>query len=253
MTITTAITRTPSANAGDGLTESGLGPPEMARMLAQHRDYVGLLESFGLRVIVLDPDDRYPDACFVEDTAVVTPDIAVVTLPGAPSRRGEEIAIEPFLAEHRPVARIEAPGSVDGGDVLVMGEQAIIGRSARTNEDGARQLAKILEKHGMTCTTIDAGRALHLKSSVNALGDYRLLVTEEFAERPELSTFERVLVPAEESYAANSLLVNDKVIVPAGFPATREVIERLGMTTVEADVSEFRRMDGGLTCLSIRL
>lgn len=252
MTYSQAIARRPSANAGDGLTTSGLGPPNMQRMLAQHREYVGILQSLGLEVTVLDPDERYPDACFVEDTAVVTPEVAVITLPGAPSRRGEEAAIEPLLAAHRPVARIEAPGTVDGGDVLVIGERVLIGLSARTNEEGAGQLTGILEGHGMTCTIMDAGKSLHLKSSVNALGDYRLLVTPEFADLPELSTFERVVVPADETYAGNSLLVNEHVIVPAGFPATRELIERLGMKTIEADVSEFRKMDGGLTCLSLR-
>lgn len=253
MSCTHAVVRPPTANAGDGLTASDLGSPDIERMLAQHREYVRILRSLGIEVTVLDADDRYPDACFVEDTAVVAPEVAVVTRPGAPSRRGEEAAVEPWLAAHRTIARIEAPCTVDGGDILVMGERVLIGTSARTNEEGAAQLAGIFEAHGMHCTTLDAGDGLHLKSSINALGDYRLLVTPEFAEHPELSTFERVVIPAEEAYAGNSLWVNDHVLVPAGFPATRELIERLGTKTIEADVSEFRKMDGGLTCLSIRL
>ena len=253
MTYTYAIARQPSANAGDGQTTSDLGPPDIARMLAQHRDYVETLESLGVEVTVLDADDAYPDACFVEDTAIVTPEVAVITRPGAPSRRGEEAAIEPLLAARRTIARIDAPGTVDGGDVLIVGEQALIGLSGRTNEEGASQLAGILEEHGVSCTTLEAGDALHLKSSINALGDYRLLVTPDFAEHPDLDTFERVVVPANEAYAGNSLLVNGSVLVPAGFPATRDLIERLGMKTIEVDVSEFRKMDGGLTCLSIRL
>lgn len=252
MSYTRAIVRSPSANAGDGLTTATLGPPDAALMLEQHGEYVRVLESLGMEVTVLDSDARYPDACFVEDTAVVTPGVAVITCPGAPSRRGEEAAVEPLLAEHRPIARIEAPGTVDGGDVLVMGGRVLIGLSGRTNEEGAQQLAATLESHGMRCTTLEVGEGLHLKSSINALGEYRLLVTPEFSEHPELGSFERVVVPAHETYAGNSLWVNDHVLVPAGFPATRELIERLGTETIETDVSEFRKMDGGLTCLSIR-
>lgn len=252
MTITRAIARLPASNAAQGLTTAALGAPDMALMLAQHGEYVRMLEALGIEVTVLEPDERYPDSCFVEDTAVVTSAVAVVTRPGAPSRRGEEAAIEPLLAKHRAIARIEAPGTVDGGDVLVLGERALIGLSARTNADGAEQLAGILGDHGMRCTTLEVGGGLHLKSSINALGEYRLLVTPEFSEHPELGTFERVVVPCVETYAGNSLWVNDHAIVPAGFPATRALIERLGTTTIEADVSEFRKMDGGLTCLSIR-
>lgn len=253
MICTHAIVRAPTANVGDGLTTSALGPPDPERMLTQHREYVRILGSLGIEIITLDAEEQYPDACFVEDTAVVTPNVAVVTRPGAPARRGEEVTVEPSLAAHRPVVRIEAPGTVDGGDILIMGERALIGLSERTNEEGASQLGAILEAHGMQCTTLDAGEGLHLKSSINALGDYRLLVTPEFAELPELSTFERVVVPENETYAGNSLWVNDHVLVPAGFPRTRDLIEKLGTKTIEVDVGEFRKMDGGLTCLSIRL
>jgi dimethylargininase len=248
-----AIARLPGSNAGDGLTSAGLGAPDAERMLAQHRDYVRILESLDLQVTVLDADENFPDACFVEDTAVVTPEVAVITRPGAPSRRGEEVAVEPLLAVHRPIARIVAPGSVDGGDILVMGERVLIGLSGRTNEEGARQLTDIFEARGMHCITLATGDGLHLKSSVNALGDDRLLVTGEFAECAELSEFERIVITTDESYAGNSLWVNGHVLVPAGFPATRELIDGLGIATIETQVSEFKKMDGGLTCLSIRL
>ena len=253
MTFSHAIARLPGSNAGDGLTSAGLGAPDAERMLAQHRDYVRILESLDLQITVLDADENFPDACFVEDTAVVTPEVAVITRPGAPSRRGEELAVEPLLAARRPIARIVAPGSVDGGDILVMGERVLIGLSGRTNEEGARQLTDIFEARGMRCITLSTGDGLHLKSSVNALGDGRLLVTREFAECAELSEFERIVIPADESYAGNSLWVNDHVLVPAGFPATRELIDGLGIATIETPVSEFKKMDGGLTCLSIRL
>jgi dimethylargininase len=253
MTITHAIARKPATNADEGLTTAGLGAPDIERMLAQHRDYVRILESLGLEVAVLDAHESFPDGCFVEDTAVVTPEVAVITRLGAPSRRGEEATIEPLLSKHRPIARIVAPGSVDGGDILVVGDRVFIGVSARTNEEGARQLTELLGAKGMRCITLKVGDGLHLKSSVNALGDGRLLMTREFSECSELSEFERVLIPADEAYAGNSLWVNGRVIVPADFPATREIIDGLGIETIETPVTEFRKMDGGLTCLSILL
>jgi dimethylargininase len=253
MSFTHAIARRPAGNAGEGLTSAGLGKPDIGRMLAQHQSYVRVLESLGMQVTILDADERFADSCFVEDTAVVTRSVAVVTRPGAPSRLGEEIAVEPLLAPHRPIERIVAPGSVDGGDIVVLGEHVLIGLSARTNKEGAGQLAEIFEANGLQCIMLPAGNALHLKSSVNALGNERLLVTREFAEHAELSAFERTVVPAAESYAGNSLWVNDHVLVPYGFRETRKLIDSLGIETIEVDVSEFRKMDGGLTCLSIRL
>ena len=252
MTFTHAVARLPATNAGAGLTSAGLGAPDIERMLAQHREYIGILESLGLQVTVLDADERFPDGCFVEDTAIVTPTVAVITRPGAPSRQGEETAIEPLLARHRPIARIVAPGSVDGGDILVMGERVLIGLSSRTNEEGARQLTGILEAQGMQCISLAAGAGLHLKSSINGLDENIILVTQAFSEHTELRGFEQIVIPDEESYAGNSLLVNGRVIVPAGFPGTRALIDGLGIETIESDVSEFRKMDGGLTCLSIR-
>ena len=253
MKITRAIVRKPTRNAGAGLTSANLGAPDVERMLAQHAGYVRILESLGVEITVLDGDEAYPDGCFVEDTAIVTPEVAVVTRPGAPSRRGEVDVIEEVLAEHRPIERIVAPGTVDGGDVLVLEDCALIGISARTNEEGAAQLGEILQSRGLRCLRLDAGEGLHFKSSVNTLGGDRLIVTDGFSRCNALSGFERVVVPADESYAGNTLWLNERAIVPKGFPKTRALIEELDVETVETDVSEFRKMDGGLTCLSLRL
>jgi dimethylargininase len=247
-----AIARSPGMNAGTGLTSAGLGEPDMETMFAQHRDYIDVLESLGLQITVLEADETFPDGCFVEDTAVVTPTVAVITRQGASSRRGEEAPIEPLLAEHRSIARIVSPGTVDGGDIVVSGDCVLIGLSGRTNEEGARQLARILEADGLRCITLAAGDGLHLKSSVNSLDDDRLLITQAFSDCAELKAFERIVIPAEESYAGNSLSVNGQILVPTGFPRTRELIEALEFETIETEVSEFRKMDGGLTCLSIR-
>ena len=171
----------------------------------QHRAYVAVLERLGLQVTVLEAQPRFPDGSFVEDTAVVTPEVAVVTRPGAPSRRGEEESIEPLLAHHRPIARIVAPGCVDGGDVVIAGERVLIGLSQRTNREGAEQLADIFAEHGKSCTTLAVSDGLHLKSSVNHLDGNRLLVGTAFAHCDELAGFERVVLPDDEAYAANSL------------------------------------------------
>ena len=244
MNISRAIVRTPTANAGAGLTTAGLGPPDIDTMRVQHREYVRVLESLGLQVTVLEGDERFPDGCFVEDTAVVTPGIAVATRPGAASRRGEVAAIKPLLEEHRPVARITSPGSVDGGDIVITGDSALIGLSARTNAEGARQLSEILESQGLRSISVPVEEGLHLKSSINTIGENRLLVTQAFTGRKALESFEQVVIPGDESYAGNTLWINDNALVPAGFPQTRSLIEVLGIDVIEVEVSEFRKMDG---------
>lgn len=247
-----AIARRPGDNAGAGLTTAGLGKPDTVLMRAQHDAYVHALESAGVGVTLLEADERFPDGCFVEDVAVVTPACAVITRPGAPSRRGEEIGVEPLLAAHREVARIEAPGCVDGGDVIVAGERVLIGISSRSNRDGAAQLTEILAARGFECRTVPVAGGLHLKSNVNHLGGERLLATRDCAARAELADFEHLVVPHAEEYAANSLCLDERVLVPDGFPRTRELLERNGFSVIALDVSEFRKLDGGLTCLSIR-
>ena len=248
-----AIVRKPGANACQGITTATLGAADPVLMRTQHDAYVRALESFGVSITLLEADERFPDGCFVEDTAVVTPASAVLTRPGAPSRRGEEIEIEPLLAGHREVRRITAPGCVDGGDIVVTGDRVLIGLSARTNRDGAAQLARILEADGMICRTVPVAGGLHLKSHVNHMGGDRLLVSRAYAARDELAEFEHIVLPDGEEYAGNSLHIDARVLVPAGFPLTCELLERNGFSPVPLDVSEFRKMDGGLTCLSIRI
>ena len=250
---TRAIVRSPGTNFADGITTAGLGRPGYELMLEQHRAYVDCLETIGLKVVGLPAEADYPDAHFVEDTAVVTPAVAVVTHPGAPARRGEERSIEPVLARYRPMARIVPPATVDGGDVLTVGRQAFIGVSERTNAEGARQLGDILAAHGWTWTAVPVAAGLHLKSSVNAVSDTTLLLTAEFAHRAEFTAYDHIILPEGDAYAANTLWINDTLIMPAGFSAVRERLEGIQTKIVELDVSEVRKMDGGLTCLSLRL
>lgn len=247
-----AIVRQPAPTLGDGLTTACLVAPDLDLAQRQFDFYVQALEACGLTVMILPPLSAHPDAHFVEDTAVMVGDSAVITRPGAPTRRGEAEAMAPMLAAHGVVRRIEAPGTLDGGDVLIAGDVAFIGLSARTNIAGSDQLGGVLESHGLSWRTVPVGAGLHFKSSVNVVGDGVLLVTQEFAGREELAGFTTVAVPVGDEYACNTLLLNDRLLMPAGYPATRRLLEPLGRDIIELDTSEFRKMDGGLTCLSLR-
>lgn len=249
---THAITRIPGDDCGEGLTTSGLGPPDVATLRRQHATYVEMLRAFGLMVVVLDPLPGFPDAYFVEDAAVFLPDAAVITRPGTPSRLGEAEAISPAAAKFRPVEMIRPPGTLDGGDVMATDAGWFIGLSERTNETGARQLGAMLEARGIEWHTVSVGRGLHLKSSVNWIGGDTLLMTQAFAHLPRFGFFRKIIVPDEEAYAANTLWINDHLITPAGFPRTLARLVAAGFEVTELDMSEVAKMDGGLSCLSLR-
>ncbi len=250
--ITHALLRRPAPTVADGLTTVDEGRPEVARTLEQFEAYAAALRDAGVEVTVLDPLPDHPDAHFVEDVAVVTPAVIVRTRPGAPARRGEIDAVGEALQRFGSVVDIEAPGTLDGGDVLTVGDRVFVGRSERTNEEGVRQLGAIVEPQGFSCVTVPVGAGLHLKSSVNAVSDDMLVLTAEFADVPAFAEFERVVVPDGEEYAANVLRVNDRVLVPAGYRSTAGLLRGRGLQIVTLPMSEFRKMDGGLTCLSVR-
>jgi dimethylargininase len=256
MHFTKALLRLPGDNFAQGLTQSGEGAPDPALALVQHQHYRQALEAAGLALTVLPADPRHPDGCFVEDTALLSARGAILTRPGAPSRRGEVEAIESALRHDWPeAARIEAPGTVDAGDVCEADGHFLVGLSARTNEAGAAQLAGLLGDLGYRADILDIRgiRALlHLKSGIAYLGGGRLLTTKDFPRHPALAAYERIDVPTSERYAANALCVNDRVLLAAGYPATRAAIESLGFEAVALEMSEFRKLDGGLSCLSLR-
>ena len=247
-----ALTRKPGRNFCQGLTTAKLGPPNYDLILKQHASYVGALKTIGVDVIEVDPLPDYPDAHFVEDTAVVMPEVAVIARPGAASRQGEEESIADILRQYREIEHIQNPGTLDGGDVLMIGDHFFIGISERTNLEGARQLGRILEKYGKTWTSIQVGAGLHFKSSVNYSGKNSLLVTQDFANHEALNGYDKIVVDKEEEYSANTLWINDHLLMPRGFPNTRAKLKSLGLPIIELDVSEMQKMDGGLTCLSIR-
>jgi dimethylargininase len=249
---TNAITRLPGENFADGLTTADLGQPNYPLILQQHREYRKALLSLGLDIVVLPAEPHYPDAYFVEDPAVITPKIAVITHPGAPSRQGEEITLEPILKYYRPIFRIVPPGTLDGGDILMVGNHFFIGLSERTNAEGAAQLASHLDRAGHTSETVPVGAGLHLKSSVNYVGKDTLLINSLLAEKPAFAPYHKILVDDDEAYAANTLWINDTLLMPVGFPKTHRKLSMLNLRIIELDVSEVRKMDGGLTCMSLR-
>ncbi len=256
MRFTHAIVCPPGDNFADGLTTAELGAPDAALARAQHEDYVRALEKCGLTVTRLPPDERHPDSTFVEDTAIVTARGALLTRPGAECRQGEVAAIGEALAEFFPsMETIHPPGTLDAGDVCEADGHLFIGVSERTNEEGARQLADWLTRRGFTSATVGM-RALpgllHLKSGLAHLGGRRLAAAGALARHPALCDWEVVRVPAGEDYAANCVRVNDAVLAPAGYPRMAAALRGLGLRVVELEVSEFRKMDGGLSCLSLR-
>jgi len=248
----TAITRKPGQNFDQGITTANLGRPSYPQMLAQHTAYVEALKDAGLELIELPALPDYPDAYFVEDVAVITPDVAVISNPGAQARNGEQDHIEPVLARYREIARIEPPGRLDGGDVLMVGKHFFVGISERTNPLGAAQLGEILERYGNTWVSVPVGAGLHLKSSVNWVGGKVVLVSASLASAPEFETYTQIVVDSAEEYTCNTLWVNGTLLTPKGFPKTRERLETLGLPVIELETSEVQKMGGGLTCMSLR-
>jgi dimethylargininase len=248
-----AIVRLPCPEMIHGLTSSDQGIPDYQKALRQHLKYVETLKYCGLNVKILDYDDHFPDSTFIEDVAVCTKKCALITSPGAPSRRGEIKGIRPILSIFfNDLEEITVPGKLDGGDVMMVDDHFFIGVSRRTNDNGADQLIYILKNYGYTGSKISLERILHLKSGASYLENDNLLVTGELIGRQEFAGLNRLVVPDYESYAANSVWINGKVIVPDGFPETRNQIEKAGYETIILDVSEFRKLDGGLSCLSLR-
>jgi dimethylargininase len=253
---TRAIVRTPAANLADGLTTVDLGAPELGKALAQHQVYCRTLEECGFALTALDADPRFPDSTFVEDTAILTARGAILTRPGALTREGEVDAIRPAIQRFFPSPlAIDAPGAVDGGDICEAEDHFFIGLSQRTNAVGARQLAAHLAGLGYTSSLIDVRAItgiLHLKSGLSYIGDNTLVVIRKMAGNEEFRGYNLIEVADEEIYAANCVRVNDRVLVASGYPRLSAELRARGFNPLILDMSEFQKMDGGLSCLSLR-
>jgi dimethylargininase len=224
---------------------------ELAR--EQHRLYCRALEHAGLSLIRLAADDRFPDCCYVEDTAIVVGEKAVIAAPGAASRRGETVAVEAALRDYKQLHRIEAPATLDGGDVLSIDKRIYVGLSGRTNEGSVEQLEAILSRGTYEIIPVEVHDILHLKSACTHLGGDVITWLSGHLDDHAFARYTKIVVPAEEAHAANCLSVNGVVLVPAGAPSTRAKIEEAGFETIELDISESRKAGGGLTCSSIIL
>ncbi len=257
MLFTKAIVRLPGENFSQGLTMSAApSGPDFRKALEQHAAYRRALAACGVEVIVMSADDRYPDGTFVEDTFVIAERVAIATRPGAKTRRGEVESVAQAVSGLRlRVERIEAPGTVDGGDICQVDDHFLIGLSGRTNEAGAAQLAAILARYQYTSSTLDIRRhpsLLHLKSGIAYLGERRFLTAPGFPPTEGLAHCDRIEVAADEIYAANAVRVNAEVFIAAGFAALAGTLDKLGYRLRPLDMSEFAKMDGGLSCLSLR-
>ncbi|MGM0666465.1 MAG: dimethylarginine dimethylaminohydrolase family protein [Bacteroidota bacterium] len=250
---TRAILRKPGLSMIRGLRSTDLGTPGYELALRQHTNYARALQLCGLETIVLEADESYPDSVFVEDTALLTPECTIICRPGAESRRGETAGIKPVIEKYyKTIYEVKAPGTVEAGDIMMVGSHFYIGLSERTNREGAGQLISFLEGHGMTGSMVELKDVLHLKTGVSYLENNTLLAAGEFPLKKEFQSFNIIDIDLSESYAANCIWVNGNVLVPAGYPGTRDKIRDAGYNIIEIDVSEFRKLDGGLSCLSLR-
>ena len=251
---TNAIVRTPGRSIVDGLSDSKtLGLPNYEQAIIQHQSYIDVLIKCGLDVLVLEPCEEYPDSTFVEDVALITPNCVIINRPGAPSRRGEVHEIEFVLKQKfKNIEAIEAPGTIEAGDIMMVGNHFYIGLSDRTNLSGAKQAIGFLKKYGMTGSTVTLNDVLHLKTGLSYLENNKLVIYGEFMNDPIFENYDFIEIPEEEDYAANCIWVNENVIVPSGYPISKEKISNAGFNVIEVDVSEFKKLDGGLSCLSLR-
>ena len=248
-----AIIRDVSKNFQNGITTSKLGKPVYSKAFLQHEDYSDALDKCGLKILSLKADERFPDSTFVEDTAVVNEDLAIIANLGTPSRKGEEVEIKQVLDKfYDTVESIEKPGTLEGGDVLRIEENYFVGLSQRTNKKGALQFKEILKTYGYSCSLVKLNKVLHLKTGIAYIGGGNLIVSGEFVTNPIFQDFNIIKVDKEESYATNCIRVNDYILLAKGFEKIKSAILKLGYNVLELDMTEFGKMDGGLSCLSLR-
>ncbi len=223
------------------------------RAVAQHAAYCAALRACRAKVVTLEVNSIHPDGTFLEDTAIVLDEVAVLTSMGTPARRDEPAGIEPILREHREVVRIESPAKIEGGDVLRVGRTLLVGQSARTNFAGIALLAGQVERFGYTVQAVPVQNCLHLKTACTALPDGRLLINPAWINLAALASlkFELVEIPSSEPWGANVCLLNSFVLLAAEHIRTAEMIDSLGFHVRPIELSEFVKAEGGVTCLSL--
>ncbi len=257
LTFDKAIVRKPSKSMLEGITTGMFSDdaPIYEDAVKQHAGYVKALEELGLDVLVLEALEEYPDSCFVEDPAVVMKECAIITNSPRESRNGEKFEIMDAIKKYYKddqIFHIEAPGTMEGGDVMQVDKHFFVGLSDRTNEEGAEQFNDIVSKFGYTSSTVPVTEGLHLKDFAIYLENNNMLVSPTMNKVEDFQKFDRHVVEDEELYAINSLYINGTVLVPAGHPKTQAYIESKGYPVKVVNTDEFKKIDGSLTCLSLR-
>ena len=248
----TAITRRVSSSINNCELSFHLRQPiDVAKAIAQHKTYQDCLAELGVRVVSLPAEPELPDAVFVEDTAVVVDEVAVITNMGAPSRRPEARNLVDTLSRYRPVKFLVEPATLDGGDMLRAGDRIFVGLSQRTNREGFLQLSEILRAYNYQVHPVEVRGCLHLKSACSYIGNNSVLVNRSWIDTEQFRSFGLIDVPDEEPAGANALLIKDVVIIPASFPKTRTLLERRGFRVQTIDLSELQKAEAGVTCSSL--
>ncbi|TXH65126.1 MAG: dimethylargininase [Lysobacteraceae bacterium] len=247
-----AVTR----SVGDDLSACELSfvdrhPIDVVRATAQHLAYQHALREIGCELIVLPALPGHPDAVFVEDVALALDEVAVITRPGAASRRAESTAVEAILCAHRPLLRIEPPGTLDGGDILRIGRKIYLGASARSNAAGHAQLTALLGPFGYQVHSVEIRDCLHLKSAVTQVAANTVLIQPGWVDSSAFKAYGRIEVDGAEAHAANALAIGDSVIYPANFPRTAARLEAHGLRLRIVEVDELQKAEGAVTCCSL--
>jgi dimethylargininase len=248
----TAITRQVSSSINNcELSFHARQPIDVAKAMAQHKAYEDCLAGLGIRIVSLPTEPELPDAVFVEDPAVVVDEVAIISNMGAASRRPEASSLAEALSHYRPIKFLTEPATLDGGDVLCAGRFVFVGLSQRTNQEGIAQLSELLRVYDYQVEPVAVTGCLHLKSACSYIGHNTILVNRSLIDAERFHGFELLDVPDEEPSAANALLVQDVVIIPASFPKTRVLLEERGFRVQTIDLSELQKAEAGVTCTSI--
>lgn len=249
-----AITRRPATSVTNGLRAEDIGTPDLTRMLEAHAHYVATLKKTGAEVIELPPLEAFPDAVFVEDTTLCLPQGAVMMRPGAPSRLGEVTEMAPTIRSvYEDVRKIKGPGHIEGGDILVTGREILVGRSDRTDAAGVAELTRIVEDWGYSLREVfTPPGVLHFKTDCSLLDGETILSTKRLDASGCFEGYRVLHVAEGEEAAANSIRFNQFVLAPAGFPRTAEMLRKNGYDVVEIDNADCAKLDGGMSCLSLR-
>ena len=250
--MTIAITRKVSPRFNEcEITHIDRTPINVDIARAQHDEYVKALAALGCKVIELEEEPDLPDSVFVEDTAFILPEAAVITRPGADSRKPEVESIIPALSPHRKLIQVTAPASVDGGDVLVLGKNIYIGLSTRSNIEAVNQLNASLQEYGYMVQGVDLTDCLHLKTAVTRVDDKTLLINKNWVDANLFPGYDLIEVDASEPFAANCLPIHDKIIYPTTFPNTQKKLEARGFQIINVNLAELAKAEGAVTCCSL--